>query len=632
MDRQGGLRSVLCLILAAALMAVLIAATAAGGRTAPENPIGLADSLSPEMLGGNGKQSPLQNTGTEQTGENTRPPEETAPPQTETQPPKENEQSTETRPPEETEPEQTMPDMEPEPTTSGGEPGEPEPGQDDHTGGTESGNNSGGGQNTDNSGSGTAGDNGNGDSAGGENGGTGDDRTPRIRTDLENRIVTRQELPDGMLKFYAIPVGDGKALSVKAVLTNTQTPANGQTLTGDADGTLTAALALNETNLITLFLKEEGQTLSYVRFQIRYETEKADEENPEVGAYPPSIVTSLDGFAGQMETQDYTFWVSARTNPEGTVIYSDRIQVWLNGKRVQKTYGDSRPEYDLHFEPPNVGDDAEYTVKVLAWDDRGNSTMKVYTVHYHTVSEGDSLGEVSLVLDATTVGLGILDTATYPIVQGDTAADVVLRFLEEYGYEAVYDGNGKVGFYLRSISRGDLCNGAAVPETLWNRIVRDGIDQSAPAGHDSLGEYDYTMGSGWMYSINGSIYPGRGLSDYRLSRDTTIYLRFTLAYGKDIGGYDATGQGYGKLSSYCGLWINGGYQPLEHSYGEPLVIEPTETAEGKRIYTCTRCGETKEEILPMIPTVPPESSETTQQPETETEETTAPPPEKEEGD
>ena len=445
---------------------------------------------------------------------------------------------------------------------------------------------------------------------GGNTPGDGDDDSVKIVTNLETKFISRTELPDGLLKFYAYPSADDPSYSIKAVMNNSSTSVNGKVLESSDGRNYSATLVLNEITTITLYLKKDGENIAYIRYQIHYEAEKADENNPEVGDHPPSIITNLDGFTGVMETQDFLFWVSARTNPEGEPIYSNQIEVWLNGERVSKQTGDARPEYELHFEPPNVGDYAEYTVKVRAWDGRGNSTMKVYTVNYHTVSEGDYLGEVRLVLDATTVGLGIIDSETYEIVQGDTAAGVVIRFLEDYGYDAVYDGSATVGFYLRSISRGDLCSGAKVPDRLWNLILQDGIQLSNPASRDSLGEYDYTMGSGWMYSINGSVYPGRGLSDYQLSKDTTIYLRFTLAYGKDIGG---GGQGYGSLSGYCGLWINGRYTPVEHSFEETDWMDATETEDGYVKFTCSVCGEIKEEVIPMTgaPTEPsaPEASE-----------------------
>ena len=608
MRRHDGLLGVISIMLVISMLIGLGSVLAGAGFSEPENPLGSkSDPLVPEALSGGGK---LTGTG-EGKQEETIPSGETAPPTEpeETQPPTQ---------PEETEP-PTQPEEEPTNPTE-----KPEPGPDENVGETEPGNDDGGGSDSGEEGDGSAGDDGEGPGEGGNQPGSGDDDAVKIRTDLENLILTREDLPEGILRFYAYPSKDDAAFTIKVVMNHSGTPANGQVLESPDGINYEVPLVLNETTTITLYLKENGENLSYVRYQIRYEAEKADEDNPEVGDHPPSIITNLDGFTGVMETQDFLFWVSARTNPEGEPIYSNQIEVWLNGELVPKQTGDARPEYELHFEPPNVGDDAQYTVKVRAWDGRGNSTMKVYTINYHTVSEGDYLGEVRVVLDATTVGLGIIDSAEYEIVQGDTAAGVVIRFLEEYGYDAVYDGSSTVGFYLRSISRGDLCSGAQVPENLWSMILKDGIPLSGNSDRDSLSEYDYTMGSGWMYSINGSIYPGRGLSDYKLSSDTTIYLRFTLAYGKDIGGYDATGQGYGSLSSYCGVWTNGGYTPLDHHFEETDRLEATETEDGYIEYTCSKCGETKQEVIPMTgePTQPEETvPEETQPEETEPEET-----------
>ena len=582
MRRHDGLLGFISIVLVIAIFIGLGSVLARAGFREPENPLGdKAQPLIPEVLEGGG-----QMNGSE--GENrdeSTPPEDTQPSQDNTEP---EEKEPPTQPP--TEPENTEP-----PTEPATEPTDPEPGQNDNVGETEPGDNNGGNMDSGEEGNGDAGGDGNGPGEGGNTPGDGEDDSLKIVTNLESRFVTRLEIPDGILKFYAYPSIDDPALSIKVVVNNSATPMNGQVLESSDGKNYEAPLVLNETTTITLYLKQNGENVSYVRYQIRYEAEKADENNPEVGDNPPSIITNLDGFEGLMETQDFLFWVSARTNPEGEPIYSNQIEVWLNGELVPKQTGDARPEYELHFEPPNVGDYAEYTVKVRAWDGRGNSTMKIYTINYHTVSEGDYLGEVRLILDATTVGLGIIDSATYEIVQGDTAAGVVIKFLEEYGYDAVYDGSTTLGFYLRSISRGDMCYGARVPDRLWEMILRDGIQLSSPADRDSLGEYDFTMGSGWMYSINGSVYPGRGLSDYQLSSNTTIYLRFTLSYGKDIGG---GGQGMGSLDSYCGVWINGGYTPLDHSFEVTDRLEPTETEDGYVIHTCTRCGETEEEVLP----------------------------------
>ena len=73
---------------------------------------------------------------------------------------------------------------------------------------------------------------------------------------------------------------------------------------------------------------------------------------------------------------------------------------------------------------------------------------------------------------------------------------------------------------------------------------------------------------------------------------------------------------------YCGIWINGGYTPREqHPFGEPVIVEPTETEDGYEEYTCPVCGETKKEIIPA--TGEPTEPEATE-PSTEPEETDPP--------
>ena len=331
-----------------------------------------------------------------------------------------------------------------------------------------------------------------------------------------------------------------------------------------------------------------------------YYADLADDDNPESGDYPPTIFTSLDEDSPDITSQSYNMWVTARTNDKlgGDYIFSNQIQVTLDGKVVQKSYGDNHPTYELHFDAPQIGDEESHIVRVLAWDGNGNSAMKVYTVTYHQISEGDAAGSVNVVLDATTIGLGILDSGTLDIVEGETAASVVLRFLQERGYEPDYQGSATMNFYLRRIYRGDIAYRADVPEHLWELILRDGITTNDNYDRDSIGEFDYTQGSGWMYSINGTLYEGTGMSGYKVRNGITIYLRFTLSYGKDIGGYDATEGGYGALSSYCGLWINGGYQALDHDFEEVERVEPTETEDGYILYRCTRCHEEETDVLP----------------------------------
>lgn len=595
MKKHSGLYSAVSILLVIVLIAGISASLIASGRTRPDNPIsGQPEQLQAESLQGSGSTGG-QNSGKEDT-QPTAPSEgmkNTDPPQNPAEQPTDPDKPDQTEPP--TDP--TQGEDKQDPTGPTDQPVE-DPGKDQ--GGSDSDDNKGGSEDSGDHGDGTGGDDGDHGGSGGDHGSGGEeDDTPRIYTTLKTQQLTKTELPDGKLTFVAYPVGKGD-LHIRVRLKNETNSGNGLLLTSQDNQNYEAQLDFNADNLFVLSLYDGETFLGLVQYRVGYYANLADDTHPTVGDYPPSIVTNLDGASLDMTSQTFPLTVIARTNAElgAGVIYSNQIQVTLDGKVVEKSYGDSQPTYELYFEAPQSGDEETHIVRVLAWDGNGNSTMKVYTVTYHQISEGDPAGSVDVVLDATTIGLGILDTGTLDIVEGETAASVLLRFLQERGYEPDYQGSTTMNFYLRRISRGDIAYRANVPEHLWELILRDGITTNDNYDRDSIGEFDYTQGSGWMYSINGTLYEGTGMSGYKVRNGITIYVRFTLSYGKDIGGYDSTGGGYGSLSSYCGLWINGGYQALGHDFVETDRLEPTETEDGYIHYRCSKCHEEKTDILP----------------------------------
>ncbi len=452
--------------------------------------------------------------------------------------------------------------------------------------GDKSGDKNGGGSGT---GNGESGNNNSGGS-GSENGGEYDSDGPKIATDLENQIITKSDIENDIFGFFAY-VEDGESdNNLKVNIVNSDSP-NGKWLYASGDD-YSAKLALGE-NYITIYLRKGSEIVSEVQYTITYQATKADSGNNTVGDNPPSIWTSLDGVTEPLKNRYYTFNVTAKTG-SGQPIYANHIEVTLNGSVVSMPTGSNGTyHYDLRFQD----DLDEQIVTVLAWDDDGNSTYVDYTVKFHGVKDGESIGSATIIIDATTVGLGIIDTYQCQIVSGETAAASILKMFAAKGYTATYDGNEKVGFYIRSISKAGIGSGAAVPSELWDKILADGITISSPCSANSLGEFDFTMGSGWMYSINESLYPGKGLSEYKLSDGDTLCLRFTLAYGKDIGG-STSGGGYGRLASYCGMWVNGGYTEFEHQYVETERFDATPYEDGYVIYTCVLCESTYTEILP----------------------------------
>lgn len=595
MKKHSGLYSAVSILLVIVLVAGISLSLLSSGRTRPENPISTQpDRLQAESLQGSGS------TGGQSSGKDNTENTDTAQDPSEPQKPDEPQNTDEPQKPDEPQnPDDTQKPDDTKPDPSGPTDPTDNPGKGDQ-GGSKSDDNKGGSEDSGDHGDGTGGDDGDHGGSGGDHGSGGEeDDTPRIYTTLKTQQLTKAELPDSKLTFVAYPLGKGD-LHIRVRLKNETNSGNGLLLTSQNNQDYEAQLDFNADNLFVLSLYDGETFLGLVQYRVGYYANLADDTHPTVGDYPPSIVTNLDGASLDMSSQTFPLTVIARANAElgAGVIYSNQIRVTLDGKTVEKSYGDSQPTYELYFDPPQLGDEETHIVRVLAWDGNGNSTMKVYTVTYHQISEGDPAGSVDVVLDATTIGLGILDTGTLDIVEGETAASVLLRFLQERGYEPDYQGSATMNFYLRRISRGDIAHRANVPEHLWELILRDGITTNDNYDRDSIGEFDYTQGSGWMYSINGTLYEGTGMSGYKVRNGITIYVRFTLSYGKDIGGYDSTGGGYGSLSSYCGLWINGGYQALGHDFVETDRLEPTETEDGYIHYRCSKCHEEKTDILP----------------------------------
>ena len=429
--------------------------------------------------------------------------------------------------------------------------------------------------------------------------GPSDDTSTRIITDLSNCEITYNQLTDDTLPFYAYLINpNGETLKVK--LQNSDTPMNGRYLTSADGKNYTARMVRNETNHITLYRKKGNTTVEEVRFSIRYVAQKADEDHPTIGEHPPTIVTNLDGVT-ETSNRNFTLTVKA-TAYTGSPLYASQIEVQMDGKRITGPTGGPVYEYQLYFPDPIVGDTVEHTITIRAWDGEGNSAFMSYRILYRFVDTGDVIGTAYIVIDATTVGLDVMEEPyTYKIRQNTPASYAVIEALEEWGYEYEYSGSMDVGFYLRRISRGGMMDYPAIPENLWSKILQDGLTLTGQTDNNSLGEFDYTQGSGWMYSVGGNTYAGKGLSGYYLTDGDTLYLRFTLAYGKDIGGYSSTGGSYGLLPSYCGKWLNGTYIE-EHVWGEPTqTVAPDCTHPGEISTVCTVCGDRKDqqEVPPL---------------------------------
>ncbi len=412
-------------------------------------------------------------------------------------------------------------------------------------------------------------------------------------TDLYSRIITTSELSDDTLAFYAYYSDEKVAANIKVNYRHEKESGNGTWLQSEDDRNYETKLKLGK-NYITIYYTDKEGTRNWSRIVLTYQAEKADASRPEIGEHPPVIETNLDGWSGDINTSEFTFTVSAKTW-EGKRIYSDSIQVMLDGQPVTNPTGNGIFEYVLKFDRPKVGDYENHKVSVLAWDSDGNSRYVEYQFRYQFHNDGEDLGSVHVIIDATTVECGIVDEGDIDLQAGDTAASVVLKMLDEYGYSYRASGSDSSEFYLGSISRADAFRGCHIGDRLKGLLERDGITFTSAGSRDELGEFDFTRGSGWMYFINGSLCPGKAMSAWTLNGGETISLRFTLAYGKDVGGSSSA---EGTLSSYCAQWIDGQVKELGHDYQETARVEAGPDTDGYIEYTCSKCGETKRDVLP----------------------------------
>ena len=253
-----------------------------------------------------------------------------------------------------------------------------------------------------------------------------------------------------------------------------------------------------------------------MNYAIRYAAQKADERHPTIGDHPPTIVTNLEGVT-ETTNRNFTLTVQA-TAYTGRSLPESNIQVYLDGKRVLQPTGNPVFEYQLRFPDPFSGDSEAHTISIRAWDGQGNSRYVSYRIIYRFVDTGDVIGTAYVVLDITTMGMGLPEEPfAVQVRQNVPASYAVMEALEEWGYEYEYSGSPDVGFYLRRISRAGFMDYPDIPENLWAKILRDGLNLTGQHDPDSLGEFDYTQGSGWMYSIGGQTYAGKGLSNYFLS-------------------------------------------------------------------------------------------------------------------
>lgn len=321
-------------------------------------------------------------------------------------------------------------------------------------------------------------------------------------------------------------------------------------LTQESDGWYTVQMGREDRMLYIDYKDSTGRSKTY-KYQLHFQ--RGAEDTPE--DRQPTIIAQVEadgtviGLTNglTMKTPDLIVLVDGRSC-NGQQLYANNYTVSVNGTVVSAPISQSGYQFGYTAYLSNEGAN---TITITATDGDGYSATRSWTVYYE---EGTVTVTVSV--EATTVGLGYLVAPTEVTVPGGTDAwSVVQQVLTENGYTV--SGSGS---YLSAIQRSGICSGFFIDSELMELIMADGMDENGagldpqPFSMDSLGEFDFYRWSGWMYSYNGS-YPGYGFNVCKPQDGSVIRVRYTLAMGKDIGGYSSANGNYGVSSgNYYKEW------------------------------------------------------------------------------
>lgn len=226
---------------------------------------------------------------------------------------------------------------------------------------------------------------------------------------------------------------------------------------------------------------------------------------------------------------------------KGNKIYDSNTRVFLNNIQYSSSWVNEYIGYTLYL----VNGSNCLNIRII--DNDGRYTDYYYTINCTHLNDGEKIGTVNFSFDANVLGLGyIIEPTELDIFQGETSAQFLDRILTQNGFTYSNTGTLESGFYLSRISKEGIGSNINIPQELIDKINSDGLSPNNQKYADSIGENDYYQGAGFMYCVNDS-FPGISLSDIALQDGDTFKLRFTLAYGKDIGGYSDTSDNYNKV-------------------------------------------------------------------------------------
>ena len=353
-----------------------------------------------------------------------------------------------------------------------------------------------------------------------------------------------EDLPEDALVQQSIQVSDlmqeiGLDDPAQILYVRNITGIGSDSLLQSVNGAYAALLSTKGTTIIQVKYKDaDGDTQLYIK--------KINYVRPE-GSTPtekqPLIRTNLkeNGIYNQA-TLNFDVWV---TNYRGKALAYSDMEVMVNGSPADYIGEMNRQTYSTQLRS------GANTINIKITDEYQYTVRKTYTVFYQT-----GKGRITISLEAGTIGIPyLIKPKEIDVESGVSLSHVLDEYLRSEGFTYTYTGTLDDGFYLAKIHKKNLIKGYKIPADLASKIKKDELlfDKNGFESLDDLGEFDFCQGSGWMYSING-LYSSYGFNKAYVQDGDTVRIRFTLAYGKDIGGYETMAGTYGVLDSYGKEW------------------------------------------------------------------------------
>ncbi len=270
-----------------------------------------------------------------------------------------------------------------------------------------------------------------------------------------------------------------------------------------------------------------------------YSTPVEEYYNPPTVNEPPVITSTLsDGITVKNSKKSFDVWANDYNGNKipCTVLFNDTelMPSWEDSEKVSCT---------IFFTEENIG---ENTVKITATDSNGCMSGVQYKINYEKAQPGDIIGTAVWSVEAFPLGNGyIVPPLEIDVVEGENMAEMLEKLLAEKGFETETTGSTEENYYLAAILDGTskINNTPNTSQNLIEKITEAGNEYNTDWVEEGrLGEFDFSQGSGWMYSIN-NIFPNLAFSETYPSDGDVIRVQFSLCYGRDNGGCGILGNG-----------------------------------------------------------------------------------------